>query len=364
VRLGISAPHRASTPRSGVGRYVQELARAMLAIDPTHEYVLFTDEPYLPALPANARWEIVPGGTRLSRLLWDHGGIKDAARRAGLDVLLAAKTVLPRALPCRGVATVHDLAFLRLPGYYPWDFRLYWNRVMHALAASDHHFVCVSETTARDVRELLGVAEERVHAIPSAIDPERFVAPARDVLLDRLGALRVPWGSILFVGNLIPRKNIARLLEAYRLVRARRDVPLVLAGADLMGVRPEPGVIPAGDLADEDLACLYASAGVLAFPSLYEGFGFPILEAMAAGCPVVTSGAGAMKEVAGDAARFVDPADARGIADGLLEVLDDPGLADRLRAAGRERVKAFDWKRTARETLAVLAGTAPARPVR
>jgi glycosyltransferase involved in cell wall biosynthesis len=354
MRIGISAPCRPGTPRSGVARYIQGLVGALLEIDRRNEYVLITDEPYLDELPPGASWEFVRTSGRLQRLLWDHAGIRRAVRKLGLDVVLGAKTTLPSELPCRGVAMVYDLSFLRLPGCYPWDFRLYWNRVVRALAKSNHHFVCVSETTARDVRELLSVPEERVHGIPSAIDADRFVAPARDVVLDRLRARGIPWGSILFVGNLIPRKNIARLLEAYRLVRAKRDVPLVLAGANLMGARPEPGVLLPGELPDADLACLYASAGVLAFPSLYEGFGFPILEAMACGCPVVTSCAGALKEVAADAARFVDPTDARAIADGLLEVLDDPGLADRLRAAGRERVKAFDWKLTARRTLEVL----------
>lgn len=335
MRIGISAPHRASTPRSGVGRYVQGLVAAMLRVDRDNEFVLITDEPYLPELPPNARWEMVKTRGRLSRLWFDHRRIRSVAE--GLDALLATKTVLPRKLPCRGVATVHDLAFMRFPEQYPLDFRLYWNRVMRGLAESPHRFVCVSHTTAADVRELLGVPAERVHVVPSGIELERFRPRGR-----KAGP---PY--ILFVGNLIPRKNIARLLEAH----AKLDVNLVLAGADLMGVPPRPRVRFAGEMNDDELCALYSGAAALAFPSLYEGFGFPILEAMACGCPVVTSNRGSMRELAGDAAVLVDPEDVESIADGIRRA-----MGGATREAGFERVKRFSWDDTARGTLAVLTG--------
>ena len=358
MRIGISAPHRAATPRSGVGRYVEGLVGSLLAIDRDNEYFLITDAPYLKTLPPNARWETVPTTGRLGRLLWDHRGIRKAAARWGLDILLATKTVLPRALPCRGMATVHDLAFMRHPQQYPWDFRFYWNRVMRALAESEHGFVCVSETTAADVRELLGVPAARVHAVPSGIDASRFAVPPKERLRARLSELGLQGRYILFVGNLIPRKNVRRLLEAFRTVRAEAGVDLVLAGADLMGLPPAEGVRRFGELADDDLACLYAGAAALAFPSLYEGFGFPILEAMACGCPVVTSDRGSMREIGGEAVLGVNPESVPSIAGGLLSVVTDARAAEALRAAGRSRVKQFSWEQTARATLAVLTARA------
>lgn len=333
MRIGISAPHRASTPRSGVGRYVQGLVGALLRVDRENEYVLITDEPFLPSLPPNARWEIVRTAGRLSRLWFDHVRVRGIA--AGLDVLLATKTVLPRRLPCRGVATVHDLAFLRHADQYPLDFRLYWSAVMRGLAESPHHFVCVSQTTAADVRELLGVPDHRVHAVPSGIELDRFTPRER-----KPGA---PY--ILFVGNLIPRKNLGRMLEAH----SRLDVDLVLAGADLMGLPPRPRVRRVGEMNDDALCELYSGAAALAFPSLYEGFGFPILEAMACGCPVVTSDRGSMREIAGDAAVLVDPEDVDSIADGLRRA-----MSGATREAGFERVRRFSWDEAARATLKVL----------
>lgn len=347
MRIGISAPHLASTPRSGVGRYVEGIVGALLEIDRENEYVLISDVPFIERLPANARWEIVETGGRLERIWWNHRGMKAAAARLGLDALLATKTVLPRALPCSGVPVVHDLTFMRYPGQYPADFRLYWNTVMRGLASSLHPFVCVSEATARDVVELLGVAPERVHAVPSGIDATRFAAPPHDVVRARLRELGVVGPYILFVGNVIPRKNVPRLLEAATLAEVR----LVVAGANLMDLRFGPGTTVLDEVSEADLPCLYAGAQLLAFPSLYEGFGFPILEAMAAGCPVVASGRGSMLEVGGGAMEPVDPEDVDSIAAGIRRALEN---GDRLRAAGRERVRLFDWRRTARATLDIL----------
>lgn len=342
MRIGISAPHRASTPRSGVGRYVQGLVGGLLRVDRLNEYVIFTDEPFIDPLPPNARWEIVPPAGAIGRAMWDLSGVRREAERLKLDSMLATKTALPKSTPCRAAATVHDLAFMRLPQHYGRLHRAFWNRVMRRLAESPHHFVCVSHHTAADVVACLGVDPARVHAVPSGIELDRF-APAEPA---RLGG---PY--FLFVGNLMPRKNVDGLLRAYEILN-RREVSLVLAGSMMMDARLGPGVIHVETLDDAALRAHYSGAIACVFPSFYEGFGFPILEAMACGCPVVTSDRGSMKEVAGDAAILVDPDSPESIADGMRRALD--GDRDAWRARGFERVKAFSWDATARGTLKVL----------
>jgi glycosyltransferase involved in cell wall biosynthesis len=363
MRIGISAPRCASTPGSGVGRYVQGLVDALPRLDTRNEYFLMGPDPPVGPRPPNVSWEPCASGGRLGRLLWNHVGAAEAARRLKLDVLLAAKTVLPRALPCRGVSVVHDLAFLRHPRQYPWEFKLYWNRVMRGLVGSEHEFVCDSDATARDMIELLNAPERRVHTVRLGVDRSRFEPPPGTHVARRLRALGVEDDYVLFVGNVVPRKNVPRLVEAMRIVRRRVRVRLVVAGANLMKLKFGEGVDGVGAVSDDDLSCLYAGARLLAFPTLYEGFGLPVLEAMAAGCPVVASDRGSLREVGGDAFLSVDPERADSIAQGLLWVLQNADLAEALRAAGLRRARQFTWEEAARGTLDVLTGAQRLRAV-
>lgn len=356
MRIGISVSRVSSTPRTGVARYVQGLVEAIQRVDGAHEYVLIGGDPPPAPLPTNFSWRPGASGGNLSRILWDHSRIKTEARALRLDALLATKSVLPRSLPCRGVATIHDLAFLRHPVQYPWDFRLYWNRVMRGMVDSDHDFLCDSAATARDMVELLDAPAHRVHTVPLGIDPKRFAAPPEELVRRRLAAHRLDGPFVLFVGNVIPRKNVSRLVEAMRLVRRRTGVRLAVAGENLMKLRFEPEVAALGNVSDQDLACLYAGAEALVFPSLYEGFGFPILEAMAAGCPVVASDRGSLREVGGTDMVTVDPENVESIARGILWILENPALAAALRAAGLARANRFNWDTVARRTLEVLTG--------
>jgi glycosyltransferase involved in cell wall biosynthesis len=173
---------------------------------------------------------------------------------------------------------------------------------------------------------------------------------------------------VLFVGTLEPRKNVALLIEAFALLRRQIDAQLLIVGSrgwldePIFAAHARSGVGDAarfvGHLDEEDLAVLYSHAGVFVLPSLYEGFGLPVLEAMAAGAPVLTSSVSSLPEVAGDAALLVDPHDPAAIADGLRRLLGDPALADDLRTRGRARAAEFSWERTASETLALLRSIA------
>ena len=271
-------------------------------------------------------------------LWWYPHGLTREARRRGVSVLHCPTFRGPVSTSIPLVVTVLDLAVLRHPGMFNQWSRRYSRfavpRVVQAAAA----VITISEFTKQEVIEVLGTAPEKVHAIPIAV--EQPFTP---------GGPRTEGDYVLSVGTLEPRKNLARVQQAARALA----VPLRVIGAEGWGGVKVEG--RAGRVSDEELAALYRGARCLVYPSLYEGFGLPVLEAMACGTPVVTSRGGATEEVAGDAAVLVDPLDVDAIAAGITEAL---ARGEELRAKGLERAKAFSWDRVARETLAVYEGVA------
>jgi glycosyltransferase involved in cell wall biosynthesis len=248
------------------------------------------------------------------------------------------------------VATVHDLHFLHEPGHFTARGAKVFTRFLELVREEAAAVLCPSEATRVDC-EAAGIDGDRVHVVPWGIDPpgEPLDGSRIEAALARHGLAR-PY--VLFVGTVEPRKNLARLIEAVRSL-ARADLELVLVGPagwdeqvdEAAGVR-RLGFVPQGDL-----DALYAGAASVCYPSLREGFGLPVLEAMAHGAPVVTSAGTATAEVAGGAAVLVDPLDVEAIATGIASVLDDPDRAQQLRAEGRARAATFTWARTAAGTV-------------
>ena len=273
-----------------------------------------------------------------------------------LDLVHATSAAVP---PTRGrplVATVHDLAFRHYPEAYPAAGRRYHDRSARIVAAEAARVLVPSEATARDLAELYGVDRGRVTITPLGVElsDEPDHAGARRLL----GELGVRGPFLLAVGTLEPRKNLPRLLAAFGEVTD--DLPdhwLVVVGPVGWGPRLRPTwdlvrVKLAGRVGDGVLHALYQAADGLAYPSLYEGFGLPVLEAMANGTPVLTSDCSSLPEVAGGAALLVDPLDRAAIAAGLVRLVGDAALRDRLTEAGRRRAAGFSWRATAAATWA------------
>jgi glycosyltransferase involved in cell wall biosynthesis len=273
-----------------------------------------------------------------------------------LDLVHATSAAVPPAAGRPLVATVHDLAFRHFPDAYPAAGRRYHERSARVVAGEAVRLLVPSAATARDLVELYGVEPERVAVIPLGVEPpaEPDRAGARRLLRD-LG-VRGPF--LLAVGTLEPRKNLPRLLAAFGEVTDELpDHHLVVVGPVGWGpvLRPtweSVRVKLAGPVGDATLHALYQAADGLAYPSLYEGFGLPVLEAMAHGVPVLTSDRSSLPEVAGDAALLVDPVDRGAIAKGLVRLVGDGALRRRLAAAGRRRAAGFSWPATVAATWA------------
>jgi glycosyltransferase involved in cell wall biosynthesis len=261
------------------------------------------------------------------------------------------------------VATVHDLAFRHYPDAYPAAGRRYHDRSARIVAAEAARVIAVSQATADDLTELYGVEPERISVVPLGVQPPgRADEPAAARLLADLG-VRGPF--LLAVGTLEPRKNLPRLLAAFGEVTDELpDHFLVVAGPVGWGPALRPTwdsvrVKLAGPVDDAVLQALYRSADGLAYPSLYEGFGLPVLEAMANGLPVLTSDRSSLPEVAGDAAVLVDPLDRGALAKGLVRLVTDAALRRRLADAGPRRAARFTWPATAAGTWAAYREVLP-----
>lgn len=285
--------------------------------------------------------------------------------RVGRDLLWSPCNTGPLAV-ARQVVTIHDCAFYDQPEGFSRKFAAWYQFLVPKLARRIRRIITISQFSRERLLDYCQVAPEKIVVIPQGVD-QRFQPLSREVIAETRAQLQLPERYILFVGNLAPRKNLLRLLEAWSIVSPRfSDVSLVLVGAANQvfrdaGLRqPPPSVITAGYVADEYLPAVYGGAECFAFPSLYEGFGLPVLEAMACGIPVLSSNVTSLPEVAGDAALLVDPYDVEALAAGLDQLLADEVLRQDLSRRGLERAAQFTWERTATATWQVLEETAAA----
>lgn len=365
--IGVDASRTTVPHPTGTEWYSGELLRALLASGSPHRWRLyFRDAPPAGVWPASPPVEqrVIPFPR-----LWTHVRLSWEMLAAPPDLLFVPAHVLPLVCPRRRVVTVHDLGYHFFPQAHTRSARRYleWSTRRNARLAT--LVIADSQATRRDIASVYGTPAEKIRVVY----PGRNEAIRRVEDAERIAGVRRKFGLpeeyLLYLGTLQPRKNLVRLIEAYVRVRGRWEgaspcPALVLAGKpgwmsediltaprrlDAEGAVIFPGYIPA-----EDVPALLSGARAFLFPSLYEGFGFPVLEAMACGTPVLCSNSSSLPEVAGEAALFVDPMDVEDIAAGIQRILTDAPMRVALVERGLRQVERFSWARAARETLAVL----------
>lgn len=379
MRIGVDCT-AAARQGGGIGRYTRELMRAVLASRPDHDFTLMagtagledrwaTEVERLKTLaPGRVTARSIPLSDDWMARIWHrlHVPIPATWITGAVDLFYAPDFLLPPLPPkVRKVVTIHDLSFLRHPETFTPQLRDYLTSTVPRSARSADRVLTDSEWTRQDVVELLEITPDRVTAlhlgVSGAFGPDPLPGERRH-LESAYGLGEQPY--VLAVGTVQPRKNYGRLIDAIDRVRERLDIALVIAGRlawlsepiiDAAASRPYVQLL--GFFDDGDLPALYRQASAFAFPSLYEGFGLPPLEAMASGTPVVASTASSVPESVGTAGLLHDPLDVEGLADALVRALTDDALRADLRRKGLARAAQFTWARTAQEWLTAVQST-------
>ena len=365
IYLDVSAAvHR----RAGLGRYAESLTRALVAAEADRYAVFYNRERGIQPLAGLERLpsRTVALGYKPWRMLVWIGHLA----RVGLDRLLPDAELFHATehllLPLRSVPTiltVHDLIFRHLPMHHKPLNRWYLNVTMPLYCRRATHVIAVSECTRRDLIAAYDLPEDKVTVVHEAAAPRFRLQPPEAVSAVR-SCYGLPDRYLLFVGTIEPRKNLAFLLSVFEAIRAAGlSDGLVIVGrrgwlyddffARLEQSPVRDAVLFPGYVLDEDLPAVYSGAQGLVFPSVYEGFGLPVLEAMACGTPVVASNASSLPEIGGDAALYSDPLDVEGMTETVRRLLCDAELRELLRARGLERAAEFSWERAAAGTRAV-----------
>jgi glycosyltransferase involved in cell wall biosynthesis len=363
VRIGIDAR---KLHDFGIGTYIRNLLRQLARIDHTSEFVLLCrpdDAATLAGTGENFR--AVPE-TAGNYSLAEQLRVPMAVRRERLDLFHAPHYVLPPLVPSRSVVTIHDCIHLMFPQYLRNRMAHAYARASIALAARRAtRVLTVSESSKRDILRFVDVPPEKIAVIYNAYDECFGIEPREEDVARVRERYQLQDEFVLYAGNVKPHKNLERLIEAFNIVRNNGldYLTLVLIGDDISkyaGLRRavhrhqlHKRVRFLGYLPEETLAVMYRLAEAFVFPSLYEGFGLPPLEAMASGTPVVTSNVSSLPEVVGDAAVLVDPYDPRSIADGIGRVITDEPLRRELRRKGLARAKEFSWEQSIRHVHAI-----------
>jgi glycosyltransferase involved in cell wall biosynthesis len=350
----------------GIGTYVRNLVRSLAAIDRENRYVLLVrpaDREALPELPDSFRIAVesspVYSLRELLALSWQ-------LYRLDLDLYHSTHYVLPAFVGSRVVVTIHDIIHLLYPEFLPSNFAFFYaQRMIRRSLSRGDRIVAVSQNTKADLMEYFEVDGKKIQVIYNGVEDRFREHLSEDEIERRLAPYGIRRPYLLFVGNPKPHKNLDNVVQAY--ARARRmaqfDAPLVCVGgkeggdekvrqrAEYLGLADR--VHQVGRVPDEALPAIYQGAELFLYPTLYEGFGLPVIEAMASGVAVITSNTSALKEIAEGYAHLVDPLDVDGMAKAIARCMSDPEHRASLAKLGARRAEDFRWERTARRTLDV-----------
>jgi len=369
ARIGINARYIQSRP-TGIAKYILNSILNLKAAHGGDEYMLFfgSDKP-VPEIIRNTGFDCdipkVPTNNQLSKFLWAQLYIPHAVKKHRIDLFHEFSIILPFIKKCRTVLTVYDLAHLYVPECYTRMTRLYLDNLLPGSIRRADSIVALSECTKCDIVKHFGVDPAKIKVVYAGVDETFRPVDDQERLKEVKNFYGIKRDFILAVSLISPRKNLTRLIKAFKALRDRgkADLQLVIVGRkawlyedifrEVASSGLEKDVIFCGHVPTEHLLCLYNAASVFAYPSLYEGFGLPILEAMTCGTPVVSSNVSSMPEACGEAALLADPYNIEDLTSALDDAISKPSLRQNLIEKGLEHAKRFSWKKTGAQTLAV-----------
>lgn len=365
LHIGLNAHLLSLAPTyrgAGIHWYIHNLLLNLALTAQENRYTVFLNDRRFPPHPALIlKTSRLPTAQPLVRIGWEQLVQPFVLWQEKIDLLHSLAFVTPLISPCPAVVTIYDLSFILFPRSFRYGRRLYLALFTRLSARKARRIITISESTKRDVVRWWDVPPEKIDVVYCGVDRAFHPLPEKEVAFFRQKR-GLPERFILFVGTIEPRKNVARLIEAYSLL-GDRHIKLVIGGArgwlykevffrlEELGLTGDvlfPGYIPY-----EELPLWYNAAELFVYPSLYEGFGLPPLEAMACGTPVITSNVSSLPEVVGEAGLAVDPTDSKGLAEAIHQVLGDETLRQSMRERGLSRAGRFSWAQTARATVEV-----------
>jgi glycosyltransferase involved in cell wall biosynthesis len=367
MRIGIDATALPPQP-VGAGNYIIHLVRALVALDSGDEFVIFAQQggASLINIPDGngVEWIILPDRNPGIRLIWEQISFPKLVQRSGVDLLHSLHYTRPVWLPCKSVVTYHDMTFFLYPHLHARSKRVFFPMAIRASARQADALIAVSESTRQDAIRILGIPPQKITTAQLGVDPS--FTPISDIEQKRRIAEKyhLPKKFILYVGLVEPRKNLPKLISAYKKsVDNGIEHKLVVVGRygwmyeevfrQIEALNLKDNVFLAGYISQEDLPMVYNLASLFVYPTLYEGFGLPSLEAMACGLPVISTNVSSLPEIIGDAGVLVPPDDVDSLYQAIQKVLKDEKLSEDLIQKGLEQAAKFTWERTARSTLQV-----------
>jgi glycosyltransferase involved in cell wall biosynthesis len=367
MRIGIDATALPPQP-VGAGNYIIQLIRAFAALDGENQFVIFASERGrslidLPDKPP-LEWKLISDRSPAVRLIWEQTFFSRLIREADIDVLHSLHYTRPFRLSCSSVVTFHDMTFFLYPELHTSTKRIFFPQAIKSSAKRADFVITVSESTRQDAIRLLNLSPDRVITVQHGVD--RAFRPINDIEFGKrvTNKYRLPGKFILYVGLIEPRKNLPLLINAYKkLVDDGTDHNLVLVGRfgwifdevlqQIEKLNLTDKVILTGYVEQVDLPMVYNLCDLFVYPTLYEGFGLPALEAMACGIPVITTDVSSLPEIVGEAGLLVSPNDVEALFEGINKVLYDEGLRLNMARRGTKQAAKFSWERAARSTLEV-----------
>ncbi len=367
MRIGLDATALPPQP-VGAGNYIIQLIRALSAMVVEEELVVFTQRrgPDLIDLPEDnsVEWVIVEDRSPGSRLIWEQTRFPKLIQKSGVDLLHSLHYTRPIRLPCASVVTFHDMTFFLYPELHTRARRMFFPQAIRINARKADALIAVSESTREDTIRLLGIPPEKIITTQLGVDPS--FRPIIDAGEKRriVEKYDLPEQFILYVGLIEPRKNLPMLISAYkRLIERDMEFKLILVGRygwmheqvlnQIENLELETMIQLIGYVPQEDLALVYNLSSLFVYPTVYEGFGLPVLEAMACGIPVVTTDISSLPEIVGEAGILTPVNDVEALYEGIVLGLNDTDLRQKLVHKGQLRAAKFSWERTAQLTMQV-----------